>query len=129
MPPTRPTLSATHAEMLVLASLAEAPSYGYAITRAIDARSQGDFAIGPAKLYPLLAKLDKQGLVTTSWEEVKAENAADDAKGRRRKWYTISPKGTQRLAQLAEAHRRFTSLVDAFLPSAATQNISKGARA
>ena len=118
MPTTPPTpkLSPSHAELLVLATLAESPSYGYAITREIQAKSEGDFALGPAKLYPLLAKLEKQGLVTTSWEEVKADDADSDAKGRRRKWYTISKKGAKRLDQHIQAHRRFTALVDAFLP-------------
>lgn len=115
-PPTAPTLSPGHAEMLVLATLAEAPSYGYAITRAVASRSQGDFTLGPAKLYPLLARLEKQGVVTTSWEEVKADDADAEARGRRRKWYTISAKGRKRLAQQVEAHRRFTALVEAFLP-------------
>lgn len=118
--PPAPRLSPSHAELLVLATLSDAPSYGYAISRAIAVRSDGDFTLGPAKLYPLLAKLDKQGLVTTSWEEVKAASnnkpGDDDAKGRRRKWYRLSAKGTKRLEQHIAAHRRFTALVDAFLP-------------
>lgn len=129
--PTQPRLSPSHAELLVLATLAEAPSYGYAITRAVAAKSDGDFTLAPAKLYPLLAKLEKQGLVTTSWEEVKALTAtgdSDDAKGRSRKWYTISPKGTKRLEQHIQAHRRFTALVEAFLPPAAPAS-SRGAPA
>ena len=110
-----PKLSQNHAELLVLSVLAEGASYGYAVTKAIDARSEGSFAMGPAKLYPLLARLEKQGLVTTSWEEVKAEGADEDAAGRRRKWYTLSSKGRRRLEQHVEAHRRFTALIDAFI--------------
>lgn len=135
--PPAPKLSPSHAELLVLATLADAPSYGYAITRDIQVRSEGDFALGPAKLYPLLAKLEKQGLVTTSWEEVKAATNSptatptdtdDEPKGRRRKWYTLSKKGTRRLDQHIQAHRRFTALVDAFLPPAPA-NSSRGATA
>lgn len=116
-PPT-PKLSPSHAELLVLATLDDAPSYGYAITRAIAAKSEGDFSLGPAKLYPLLARLEKDGLVTTSWEEVKADSSDDESSGRRRKWYTLSKRGAKRLEQHIEAHRRFTALVDAFLPQA-----------
>ncbi|USN98437.1 MAG: helix-turn-helix transcriptional regulator [Phycisphaeraceae bacterium] len=111
-----PRLSPNHAEMLVLSVLAEGPSYGYAITKAIDLGSEGSFAMGAAKLYPLLARLDKQGLVTTTWEEVKARDSDDETNGRRRKWYTLSPKGERRLEQHVQAHRRFTALIDAFLP-------------
>jgi PadR family transcriptional regulator PadR len=125
LPP--PRLTPSHAELLVLATLADAPSYGYAITRAIGERSEGDFTLGPAKLYPLLARLEKQGLVTTSWEEVKAHTSDEDAKGRRRKWYTLSSKGARRLEQHIAAHRRFTALVDAFLPK--TTGSSRGATA
>ncbi len=126
-PPPTPRLGPSHAELLVLATLADAPSYGYAISRAIAAKSEGDFTLGPAKLYPLLAKLEKQGLVTTSWEEVKSDTADDNAKGRRRKWYSLSPKGTKRLEQHIDAHRRFTALVDAFLPE--PSHSSRGATA
>jgi len=122
-----PKLSTNHAEMLVLSTLAESPSYGYAITRAIDARSEGAFAIGPAKLYPLLARLEKQGLVTTGWEEIKADKADTTAPGRRRKWYTLSDKGRRRLDQLVQAHLRFTALIHAFIPD--PHDSSRGATA
>lgn len=111
-----PRLTPAHAELLVLSVLSERPGYGYAISRAIESRSGGMFALGPARLYPLLARLEKQGLVTTSWEEVKAPDADVDATGRRRKWYTLSGKGVRRLAQHVESHRRFTAVIDAFIP-------------
>lgn len=111
-----PRLSPNHTEMLVLSVLAEGPSYGYAITKAINLRSEGLFAMGPAKLYPLLARLEKQHLVTTTWEEVKAKDSGDDTNGRRRKWYTLSPKGERKLKQHVHAHRRFTELIEAFIP-------------
>jgi len=115
LPKPAPKLTSAHAELLVLATIAESASYGYAITRAIASRSEGDFVLPPAKLYPLLAKLEKQEFVTTAWEEVKADASNEQANGRRRKWYTIAPKGARRLDQLAEAHRRFNSIVDTFL--------------
>lgn len=116
MPPPAPRLSPEHAEMLVLSVLAGGPAYGYGIGRSLDARSGGVFTLGPARLYPLLARLEKQGLVTTSWEEVRAEGRDEDAPGRRRKWYTLSPKGRRRLAHHIAAHRRYTALIDAIIP-------------
>ena len=119
MPKPLPRLSPDHTELLVLSVLAEGQSYGYAITKAIAARSEDAFSMGPAKLYPLLTKLEKQGLVSTTWEEVKSETAEAQAAGRKRKWYRLSSKGKRRLEQRVEAHRRFTALIDAFIPGAA----------
>ncbi|MEL6798148.1 MAG: PadR family transcriptional regulator [Planctomycetota bacterium] len=116
-----PKLTPQHAELLVLSVLAEAPSYGYAIAKHITARSADTFKLPPSQLYPLMTKLEKQGLVAPSWEEVRSQSRADasddDAPGRRRKWYTLSAKGRKRLAQRVEAHRRFTALIDAFIPT------------
>lgn len=115
--PSSPKLTPQHAELLVLSVLAERPSYGYAIAKHIAAQSENAFKLPPSQLYPLMTKLEKQGLVTPSWEEVKAAETDADAPGRRRKWYRLSPKGRKRLAQRVEAHRRFTALIDAFIPA------------
>ena len=66
-------------------------------------------------LQVLLTKLEKQGLVTTSWEEVKTEGADPDASGCKRKWYTLSPKGRKQLDKHIEAHKQMQSLLDNFL--------------
>lgn len=116
MPDPTPKLTAPHAELLVLSVLSQSPSYGYAIAKQITARSGETFKLPPSQLYPLMTRLEKQGLVSPSWEEVKADASADDAPGRRRKWYTLSAKGMKRLSQRIEAHRRFTALIDTFIP-------------
>ncbi|MEM1186068.1 MAG: PadR family transcriptional regulator [Planctomycetota bacterium] len=103
--------------MLVLSVLASGPAWGYRVSKEVAARSEGAFSLGPAKLYPLFTKLEKQGLVTASWEEIRAEGADPEGKGRRRKWYRLSDKGRRRLASRIESHRRFTALIEAFLPS------------
>ncbi len=118
-----PRLTPQHAELLVLSVLSESPSYGYAIAKHIAAHSENAFKLPPSQLYPLMTKLEKQGLVSTSWEEVHAEGKSgegdDDAPGRRRKWYRLSDKGQKRLAQRVEAHRRFTALIENFIPGEA----------
>lgn len=119
------TLKPDHSELVVLAVLSEAPSYGYAISKGVAARSEGHFKLGPSNLYPLLTKLEKQGLVETDWEEVKADTADPEAEGRKRKWYRLSPKGEKRLAQHIEAYQRFRSILDAFVdPTAGGQAVA-----
>lgn len=120
-PKSSPKLTPQHAELLVLSVLAEQPSYGYAIAKQIAARSADAFKLPPSQLYPLMTRLEKQGLVSPSWEEVRAESnpdqGDDDSPGRRRKWYRLSAKGRKRLHQRIEAHRRFTALIEAFIPT------------
>lgn len=114
-------------ELVVLAVLADGPQYGYAITKQVGARSGGEIKLSPGVLYPLLSLLEKQGLITSMWEEVRAERAegadagegvAASGRGRRRKWYKLSAKGTKRLAQRIEAHRAHQRMIESFLPGA-----------
>ncbi len=120
------TLKQDHSELVVLSVLSEAPSYGYAISKAVAARSEGHFKLGPSNLYPLLTRLEKQGLVETDWEEVKADTADPDAEGRKRKWYRLSAKGRKRLAQHIEAYHRARSILDAFVdPSGAGEGAAR----
>ncbi|MEM9166624.1 MAG: PadR family transcriptional regulator [Planctomycetota bacterium] len=112
-----PKLTAHHAELLVLSVLARGRSYGYALSKQIAAESGDALRLPASQLYPLMTKLEKQGLVVPSWEEIKAEASEEGSPGRRRKWYELCGKGRKRLAQRVEAHRRFTALIDGFLPS------------
>lgn len=113
--PDRSPLKPDHYELLVLSVLAEGQTYGYAIGKAVSSRSEGAFTLAASQLYPMLKKLEKQALVTASWEEVKAQGAEPEASGRRRKWYSLSPKGRKRLTQRIEAHRRFTAIIESFI--------------
>lgn len=109
------TLKQDHSQLVVLSVLAAGPSYGYAISKDVASRSDGHFKLTPSGMYPLLTKLEKLGLVTTSWEEVKAEGADPDSSGRRRKWYTLSAKGHKQLARHIEQHRQVQSIIDGFV--------------
>jgi len=102
------------AELVVLSVLADGRQYGYAITKQVAARSEGEMKLTPGVLYPLLTRLEKGGLISSSWETVRADA---DAPGRRRKWYTLTTKGRKRLEQRIHAHRAYTALIDAFLPN------------
>lgn len=104
------------AEMVVLSVLAEGPLYGYAISKRVSARSGAELRLTPGVLYPLLARLEKEGILTASWETVKSDRAAEEeSAGRRRKWYRLSAKGKKRLAQHVEAHRAYRSMMAAFV--------------
>lgn len=109
-----PDLRPDDAELIVLSVLADEPLYGYAITKAAAARSDGDVRLSPGVLYPLLARLESQGLISSDWETVTSDRNDDPASGRRRKWYRLSAKGKKRLAQRVASHRAYLSMIRAF---------------
>lgn len=107
--------SGESAEMIVLSLLESGKSYGYAITKEVAARSGGQLKLSPGVLYPLLAGLEAEGLIASSWEEIKSERAAPEAEGRKRKWYRLTPKGKRRLGQRVASHRALRGVIDAFI--------------
>lgn len=72
--------------------------YGYEITQAVKERTQGEITLTFGALYPVLHKLEQEGLLTTETEEVE---------GRLRKYYALTPQGTQAAAQKLSDFERF----------------------
>ncbi len=106
-------------ELIILSVLGDEPLYGYAITKSVVARSGGEVRLTPGVLYPLLAKLEKQGFISSSWETVRSERnvSEDEEGGRKRKWYRLSAKGRKRLEQRVQAHKSYLSLIASFISS------------
>ena len=88
---------------IVLAILAEADSYGYAILKRVQELSGGRMTWTDGMLYPVLHRLERLGHVEARWE------IADS--GRRRKYYRLTSSGRGQLA----ADRRQWEAVDATL--------------
>jgi DNA-binding PadR family transcriptional regulator len=103
------------AELVVLSLLAEGEKYGYMLSKEAASKSDGQLRLTPGVLYPLLRDLETQGLITSSWEEVRSDRSEEDAEGRKRKWYRLSAKGRKRLAQRIDAHRAYRAIIDAFI--------------
>jgi PadR family transcriptional regulator PadR len=114
--PSSPELIKNSTDLLVLSVLADAPLYGYAITKQVAARSGGAIRLTAGVLYPLLHELENQGLLLSSWETVQASDNEDDTRGRKRKWYRLSAKGRKRLGQRIAAHRAYHAMIESFLP-------------
>ena len=83
-------LVAASATPLVLAILAEGDSYGYAIIKRVTELSGGHLQWTDGMLYPVLHRLERQGLVAARWSEA--------ASGRQRKYYRITKDGRTQLA-------------------------------
>ena len=96
-------LVAASATPLVLAILAEADSYGYAIIKRVSELSGGNLQWTDGMLYPVLHRLERQGFVAAKWGESDT--------GRRRKYYRITKDGRAQLA----AQRQQWQAVDSTL--------------
>ena len=94
-------LVAASATPLVLAILAEGDSYGYAIIKRVAELSGGQLQWTDGMLYPVLHRLERQGLVAAKWR-----SGAES--GRRRKYYRITREGRAQLA----AQRQQWQVVD-----------------
>ena len=76
--------------LLILSVLAEEPMYGYQIMRELEKRSEGYFSMTAALLYPALHQLELDGLLKSDWQDGQGK--------RKRKYYSITPKGKKALA-------------------------------
>lgn len=75
-------------ELLVLASLRDGAKHGYQIALDVEADSRGMFSFQHGTLYPILHRLEKEGLLSGRWSR---------GDGRRRKEYTLTPRGRDAL--------------------------------
>ncbi len=78
------------ARSILLSILSRGESYGYAIIQEVRQISGGEMEWKDGTLYPVLHRLEDQGLITSAWR-VPAET------GRRRRYYAITPKGEEAL--------------------------------
>ncbi len=99
-------LIAASASALVLSILNRSESYGYAIIQEVRELSGGQLEWSEGMLYPVLHRMEDQGLIE-SFEE-RGEN------GRKRKYYRLRPDGRRALAE----ERRQWDVVHAALTKA-----------
>jgi transcriptional regulator len=95
-----------HLDALVLAVLTDEPLHGYAVIEALRRRSDGAFELAEGTLYPVLHRLEADGLLASSWSE---------AAGRRRRVYRLTRNGRRALARRREEWSSFVRAVDAVL--------------
>lgn len=91
--------------VLVLAVLSQlrVPQYGYSLRQALAERAM---PIEEGTLYPLLRRLEGQGLLASEWR-------IDD--GPPRRYYTLSEQGVETYRNLAAAWESLSSVMDQLL--------------
>ncbi len=94
------------AEHCVLGLLREGERYGFDLARALADRG---LVASEGTIYPLLSRLRKEGLVSTTWRQSEV--------GPPRRYYALTPGGLEALQQFQRQWRAFRNAVDETLGS------------
>jgi PadR family transcriptional regulator len=92
-------------EYCVLALLRDQPRYGFDLVRTL-AQADG-LVTSEGTIYPLLSRLRRDGLVTTTWNE--------SPSGPPRRYYQLTAEGGRALVLFTTEWDRFTDAVDRLL--------------
>src|SRR5262249_44733461 len=82
-------LVAASSKPMVLSILAEGETYGYELIQRIRELSGGDIEWNEGTLYPVLHRLERDGLIASEWKEAET--------GRERKYYSLTSDGRKTL--------------------------------
>jgi PadR family transcriptional regulator PadR len=89
-------------DLLVLSALADESKYGYLIQQSLVRATGGLVSVQAGTLYPLLHRLEADGLVRSRW---------DPTTGRKRKWYELTPAGRKRLQHQAHQWQEYAHCI------------------
>jgi PadR family transcriptional regulator PadR len=86
-------------EPLLLLVISELPTYGYHIAKELNKRSRGYFKFGGSTIYSALRRLEREGLVLSTWQQVTQKQ--------KRRCYELTEKGHQILAEELSEWQQF----------------------
>lgn len=96
-------LTAASTKPIILSILKQGNSYGYLIIKKIKELSGGEMNYTDGMLYPVLHRLEKEGLIASNWEVV------GDA--RPRKYYSITASGKEALQLERQQWHQVTTML------------------
>ena len=105
LPPGAQSLKG-HLDALLLATRVGGPRHGYAMKESLRVDSAGRFDLPTGTVYPALHRLEAAGLIAGSWSQVD---------GRRRRIYSLTAAGRDRLAADRASWRDFACAVTTVL--------------
>lgn len=95
-------------ELIVLRLLADQPSYGYELLAEMSRRSKGYFNLREGTLYPILYRLEDDGLLQASWSTGEGRSAP-------KKTYAITEEGRRALSHGQALWQDFSASVSHLL--------------
>lgn len=94
-------------EMLVLETICNGSTYGYALLTSLKARSNDFFALKEGTLYPILYRLEDSGMIQSSWSQGEGRTAP-------KKMYSATEKGRLERQRRWQVWERFSDTVNGF---------------
>ena len=95
-------------EMLVLRLVCEKPTYGYELLYQLKEQSHGRFVLKEGTLYPILYRLEDDGMITAKWSQ-------GEGRGAPKKIYEATEAGHQENIRRSMAWQEFENTVNGFL--------------
>jgi DNA-binding PadR family transcriptional regulator len=97
----------TDFEAMILGAVAHGPLHGYGIVRAIRDSSRGALKAGQGQLYPILHRMEAEGLLDATWEPQGNKPP--------RKVYELTESGRKVLNERRRAWWAFSKAVDSIM--------------
>jgi PadR family transcriptional regulator PadR len=97
-------------DLAILLTVSSGPRYGLAIIQHLEAFT--DLVVTEGTIYPILARLTKEGLLEAQWVEGEAPHA--------RKYYTLTRSGRERLREMKAEWRAFAEKIGRLIHAAET---------
>lgn len=94
-------------EIVLLWALERRPMHGYQAAMEIERRSGGYFRFNHGTLYPILHRLEKEGLIAGEW--------SDPEEGRARKEYALTEAGRTYLAEISGTWQTLVERLEPFV--------------
>jgi len=104
---TIPQLPRLCNEILILSILSRGKRHGYELALELEEASEAYFKFNHGTLYPILHKLEKDGLIRGQWQQ--------EGRQRKRRTYMITGKGKKFLAVQKEDWKQFFGKLFAIL--------------
>ena len=95
-------------EMLVLKLICDGPTYGYELLQRLKERSEGRFVLKEGTLYPILYRLEDDGLIAAKWSQGQGRTAP-------KKIYEATDAGREENLRRQILWREFEQTVNVFL--------------
>lgn len=93
-----------YTDTIIMRQLAETDGYGYAISRAVAEKSNGMVVLKEATLYTAFRRMEENGYIRSYW--------GDETTGARRRYYSLTEPGREKLAEDKSAWEETRSVMD-----------------
>ena len=95
-------------ELLVLELLCRKPSYGYELLISLRESSEGFFTLKEGTLYPILYRLEDEGLIRATWSQ-------GEGRSMPKKIYEATARGVEEHVRRRDLWQEFKCCVDSIL--------------